>query len=156
MKPRKRYPFLAIILFCFSFCITAQAQSSDSKQDEGRLKTQKTSSTAESKDIIYTKVDVLAGLQSANELESLRRPFMQNFNLNDLAGLGQVQTEIRFVVEKDGSITNIESEGNNKRFNQEAKRAFEKTIKKLKWKPAQLHNEAVRSQLKIPVVMDFP
>jgi protein TonB len=64
---------------------------------------------------------------------------------------GVVSATITFVVEKDGSISNIKITGANADFNQEAERTV-KSIK-TKWTPAQLKGKAVRSSFRMPISM---
>lgn len=98
-------------------------------------------------------VDVEAGFVGG--IETFRSKVLQNFDT------GAVESEsgelikgiITFVVEKDGSITNIKASSSNADFNKEA----EKTIKNIKgkWMPAKLKGQAVRSYFRFPISMQF-
>lgn len=64
-----------------------------------------------------------------------------------------LDTEVVFVVEIDGTLSNVEAEGPNKTFNAEA----ERTIKSIKgkWKPAEVNGKPVRSKFSFPMRMRF-
>ena len=99
-----------------------------------------------------TKVDVEAGFNGG--INSFRAQVVQNFNSEDFDdSSGLMKTTVTFIVEKDGTISNIKANGNNKDFNAEA----EKSIKKIKgkWTPAKLNGEYVRSYFKFPISMQF-
>ena len=69
-------------------------------------------------------------------------------------GTGEVaKTTIIFIVEKDGTISEVKATGPNADFNREAI----KTIKSVKgkWVPAKLNGENVRSYFKFPISMQF-
>lgn len=87
-------------------------------------------------------------------IEGFRNGMIQNFDTSDFEGIDDVlKTKITFVVEKDGSISNIKANGTNKDFNQEAI----KTLKSIhgKWTPAKLNGESVRSYFSFPISMKF-
>lgn len=101
---------------------------------------------------IKTKVDVEANFEEG--IKAFRSKVVQNFDTSDFEGIGdKVTTTITFVVEKDGSISEVKSNGNNTEFNKEA----EKTIKKVKgkWIPAKIDGEPVRSYFRFPISMMF-
>nr|WP_260391327.1 energy transducer TonB [Riemerella anatipestifer] len=66
---------------------------------------------------------------------------------------GLVKAMVTFVVERDGTITNVKAEGQNNMFNKEAEKAI-KSVKG-KWTPAKIKGEAVRSYFRIPVSIKF-
>jgi protein TonB len=87
-------------------------------------------------------------------INSFRTKVVQNFDNNSFEGSGDLmKTTITFIVEKDGSISNIKSKGPNSAFNKEA----EQTIKNIKgkWNPAKLKGENVRSYFNFPISMQF-
>ena len=99
-----------------------------------------------------SKVDVEAGFQGG--INSFRAKVVQNFNTGDFEGSGELmKTMVTFIVEKDGTISNIKANGTDKDFNAEA----ERTIRKIngKWTPAKLKGENVRSYFKFPISMMF-
>lgn len=97
-------------------------------------------------------VDVEAGF--AGGINAFRTRVIQNFNADGFEGSGDLmRTTVTFIVEKDGSISNIKASGKDAAFNSEA----EKTIKKIKgkWTPAKLNGQNVRSYFKFPISMQF-
>lgn len=99
-----------------------------------------------------TKVDVQAGFNGG--IDSFRSKVVQNFSTADFEGTGELmKTTVTFIVEKDGTISNIKANGNDKDFNAEA----ERTIRNIKgkWTPAKLNGEHVRSYFKFPISMMF-
>ena len=58
-----------------------------------------------------------------------------------------------FVVERDGTISNVKAVGANADFNRES----EKVIKSIKgkWNPAKLGGQNVRSYFRFPISMQF-
>ncbi len=66
---------------------------------------------------------------------------------NTLKGL------VSFVVERDGTISDIEVRGSNISFNTEVKNAV-KSIKD-RWKPAKHEGRIVRSKFRIPLTINF-
>ena len=66
---------------------------------------------------------------------------------------GTVKTEVTFVVERDGSITDVKASGPNKDFNAEAIRTV-KSVRN-KWAPAKINGQAVRYRYRLPLTMQF-
>ncbi|MBU4537534.1 MAG: energy transducer TonB [Weeksellaceae bacterium] len=99
-----------------------------------------------------TIVDVEASFNGG--INSFRNKVVNNFNTGDFEGSGEMmRTTVSFIVEKDGTISNIKASGSNSQFNFEA----EKTIRNIKgkWIPAKLNGENVRSYFKFPISMQF-
>lgn len=87
-------------------------------------------------------------------INAFRNQVGKYFDQRDFDGTGELmKTTITFVVEKDGSISSIKANGNDKYFNDEALR----TIKKInaKWIPAQVKGKNVRYAFKMPISMQF-
>lgn len=66
---------------------------------------------------------------------------------------GTLKTEISFIVERDGTLTNIKATGPNSDFNREV----ERTVKSIrnKWMPAKINGEPVKSSYRIPFTMNL-
>ena len=62
-------------------------------------------------------------------------------------------TKLSFVIEPDGTLSNILAEGGNQSFNREVERVT-KSIK-TKWNPAEIKGKKVRSQHYMPIKMGF-
>ena len=95
------------------------------------------------------KADVAADFKGG--INAFRQKVAQGFDTSSIDQSGVVSATITFVVEKDGSISNIKITGANADFNQEA----ERTVKSIrtKWTPAQLKGKAVRSSFRMPISM---
>ncbi|TXF77253.1 energy transducer TonB [Chryseobacterium sp.] len=101
---------------------------------------------------VYDKVDQSS--QFPGGLNAFRQKFQDNFDTSAMdGGEGNIKGEINFVVERDGSITDIKVNGSNSDFNSEAIRAV-KSIRN-KWVPAKVNGQAVRSRYRFPVTMNF-
>lgn len=87
-------------------------------------------------------------------LNAFRDKFLNQFDGSSFDGSGEtLKTTLTFVVEKDGSITNIKADGKDASFNSEAMRAV-KAIRG-KWTAGKLQGSSVRSYFKFPVSMKF-
>lgn len=95
--------------------------------------------------------DVAANFKGG--IDAFRQKVAQNFDTSAVDQEGMVSATITFVVEKDGSISNIKINGSNAEFNREAERTV-KSIK-TKWTPAQLKGKAMRSSFRMPIFMKF-
>ena len=101
---------------------------------------------------IIKDVDVEAAFIGG--LDSFRNKIKENFDGSVMDGTeGVIKTMVTFIVERDGTITNIKADGPNRDFNAEAIRTI-KSVKG-KWNPAKLEGQNVRSYFKIPVSMKF-
>lgn len=100
---------------------------------------------------VYESVDQAAEYPGGTN--SFRTKFSNNFDSGSLEGEGTLKTEITFVVERDGSISQIKATGSNSDFNKEA----EATVKgiKTKWTPGKVNGQPVRSRFRFPVTMNF-
>lgn len=95
------------------------------------------------------KADVAADFKGG--INAFRQKVAQGFDTESIDQSGMVSGIITFVVEKDGSISNIKINGQNSDFNKEAERTV-KSIKQ-KWTPAQLNGKPVRSSFRMPISM---
>lgn len=87
-------------------------------------------------------------------IDSFRGQVSQNFDTSVMDGdEGVVETLVTFVVERDGSISQVKASGKNSDFNKEAERTV-KSIRK-KWTPAKINGTPVRSRFKMPLKMQF-
>ena len=101
---------------------------------------------------VYTEVEQLAEFPGG--INKFRSNVSNNFDTGVMDGdEGVVKTTITFVVERDGSITDVKADGPNKGFNAEAIRTV-KSIKN-KWSPAKINGQAVRYRYRLPVAMQF-
>lgn len=101
---------------------------------------------------VYTEVEQLAEFPGG--INSFRSKVNSSFDTSAMDGdEGTVKTEVTFVVERDGSITDVKASGSNKDFNAEAIRTV-KSIKN-KWAPAKINGQAVRYRFRMPLTMQF-
>ena len=85
--------------------------------------------------------------------QNFRKLIVNNFREKKVKGEGKESCELKFVIERDGSISNITANGSNESFNQEAIRAISKI--KTKWIPATIDGQPVRYRFRIPLNLDF-
>ena len=101
---------------------------------------------------VYTEVEQLAEFPGG--INSFRSKVNSSFDTSVMDGdEGTVKTEVTFVVERDGSITDVKANGSNKDFNAEAIRTV-KSIKN-KWTPAKINGQSVRYRFRMPLTMQF-
>jgi len=102
---------------------------------------------------IYKDVDQSA--EYPGGMGALRKFLGDNFDTSLMeGGEGTLKAKLKFVVEKDGTVSNvtIEEKSPNGDFNSEAMRV----VKKLKkWTPAKRNGESVRSYYSVPFTMNF-
>jgi len=86
-------------------------------------------------------------------INGFRQMFQQNFDQYSVDAEGTVRATVTFVVEKNGTITQINVTGPNKDFNRET----ERTIKSIrgKWRPGKKNGQEVRSRFRMPVALNF-
>lgn len=101
---------------------------------------------------VYTEVEQLAEFPGG--LAAFRKKVFNNFDTSVMDGdEGMVKSEVTFVVERDGSITDVKVTGSNSTMNKEA----ERTVKSIrdKWAPAKINGQAVRYRYRMPISMQF-
>ena len=102
---------------------------------------------------VYESVDQDAEFPGGG-LGAFRNKFVENFDTGAMeGGEGTLKATVSFIVERDGSITDIKVQGGNSDFNQEAIR----TVKSIrtKWKAAKINDQPVRQRYKMPLTMNF-
>lgn len=85
-----------------------------------------------------------------NEFKKL---IMNNFAIENIEGEGKIHCDLYFIIEKDGSITDMKAIGENKSFNTEALNAITKI--KDKWIPATINGVPVRYKFRVPLDFTF-
>lgn len=85
--------------------------------------------------------------------QNFRKLIVDNFREKKVKGEGKESCELKFVIGRDGSISNITANGSNESFNKEAIRAISKI--KTKWIPATIDGQPVRYRFRIPLNLDF-
>lgn len=100
---------------------------------------------------IPTVVDVEANFVGG--VDAFRNKVMNNFDGSGFESGDVMKTTITFIVEKDGTISGIKADGKNADFNSEAMRTIRSI--KVKWVPAKVNGQPVRSYFKFPISMKF-
>ncbi|MBC7556531.1 MAG: energy transducer TonB [Chryseobacterium sp.] len=101
---------------------------------------------------VYDTVDQTSEFPGG--INAFRNKVSGGFDTSVMSGEeGAVKAEVTFVVERDGSITDVKANGPNSDFNAESVR----TIKGIrnKWTPAKINGQAVRSRYRLPLTMQF-
>lgn len=86
-------------------------------------------------------------------IDAFRKEIINNFNIEAIRGKGKIQTTVKFIVEKDGSIIVVKGIGENENFNREAATAVLLTQKK--WEPATKDGLPERAHMSIPLTLNF-
>lgn len=101
---------------------------------------------------IYKRVEKAATFSKGTEV--LQKMIGDNFRARKVASSSQKETcELTFIIDRDGSLTDIKASGSNESFNQEAIRAISKI--KDKWIPAEINGQKVRYRFRVPLTMSF-
>ena len=101
---------------------------------------------------VYDEVEQQADFPGG--INGFRGKVQSNFDGSAMeGGEGTLRTEITFVVERDGSISQVKATGSNSDFNREAERTV-KSIKN-KWTPAKINGQPVRYRFRLPLTMNF-
>jgi protein TonB len=101
---------------------------------------------------VYESVDQEA--EFPGSLNSFRNKIGENFDNSAMeGGEGTLKTTVTFIVERDGSISDVKATGSNSDFNSEAVR----TVKSIrtKWVPAKINGQPVRQRFRLPLTMNF-
>ena len=121
-------------------------QGNQSKRDDSKVVENKVDTN-----IVHTSVDVEADYGNGG-LNGFRAKVVENFDTGAVEGEGKLTTEVRFVVETNGTVSQVKATGANPDFNREA----ERVVRSIKgWKPAKKGGINVRSYYKLPLTMNF-
>ena len=100
---------------------------------------------------IHTTVDEEADYDNGG-LNGFRVKVAENFDSEAVEGEGVLTTTVKFVVETNGTVSQVKATGSNADFNREAERVV-RTIKG--WKPAKKGGVNVGSYYSLPLKMKF-
>ena len=101
--------------------------------------------------VIHTSVDVEADYGNGG-LNGFRAKVAENFDSEAVQGEGMLTTTVKFVVETNGTVSQVKATGSNSDFNREA----ERVVRSIKgWKPAKKGGVNVRSYYSLPLKMKF-
>ena len=65
----------------------------------------------------------------------------------------QLMTTVTFIVEPDGTLSNISAKGENQSFNEEAELAVKAV--QTKWIPSEANGKKIKSRMNFPIKMVF-
>lgn len=101
---------------------------------------------------VYAEVDQSA--EYAGGINAFRKYVGENIDSSNMEGEGQLTVKLRFIVERDGSVSDVKvvQKSGNSDFDSEAVSVVKR---QKKWKPAKLNGENVRSYFSIPITMQF-
>lgn len=98
-------------------------------------------------------IEVEQAAEFPGGINAFRKKFTENLDLSRIEAKGVISSELSFVIEKDGTLTNLKAKGKNAQFNSSIIAAV-KSIK-MKWIPGKLDGYYVRSSFKMPLRMAF-
>ena len=121
-------------------------QGNQSKRDDSKVVENKVDTN-----IVHTSVDVEADYGNGG-LNGFRAKVAENFDSEAVQGEGMLTTTVKFVVETNGTVSQVKATGSNPDFNREA----ERVVRSIKgWKPAKKGGVNVRSYYSLPLKMKF-
>ena len=89
-------------------------------------------------------------------LNVMRNKVSQNFNGSVLKGdEGLIRSDVQFVIDEKGEVSNIKTMGSNEIFNNEAYKAVKLANENITWKPATKDGQPVKYIFKLPLTMVF-
>lgn len=86
-------------------------------------------------------------------INGFRQEVADRFCAGNINPKGKISTRITMVIERDGSVVNVKSEGPDEDFNRQAELAVYLT--EHKWEPARINGYPVRYRLRIPLNLKF-
>lgn len=89
-------------------------------------------------------------------INNFRDQFARTFNLRRINDSGEFSTLVTFMVDVDGSISDVHATGVNQSFNDEATRVVKKVSTGKVWNPTMLDGKPVQSLFKFPLKMNIP
>ena len=89
-------------------------------------------------------------------LTALRNKFSENFDSSKFENTkGMVKGTIYLIISEDGKSYNASYDFDKETFKNEVKKAVEKSLEGVVWKPGTLNGKPVASSLKLPISMTF-
>jgi hypothetical protein len=134
-----------IVLSALVFSCFAQAQEVAGTTELQELDLKKERSE------IFSEVEKPAEFPGG--INVFRQKLLKNFKFRNIASKTSEKCELTFVIERDGTLTDIKASGTNDSFNKEAIRAVSKI--KGKWIPATINGQKVRSRFRVPLNINF-
>lgn len=130
--------------------LTAVLLKTKNLEDLARLKIIKTNTTLEASVTPNVVADKAADYPGG--MNELRKEVSDLFYLGGVySEIKTIRTNVAFIVEKDGSITNVEAQGENFTFNRQAEIALYSVSRK--FSPAIINGNPVRYRFRLPLTM---
>jgi len=98
--------------------------------------------------------DVADKAEYPGGINAFRNNFSQTFKMEKVRGRGQIKSEVRFVIDQQGIITDIITIGDSKSMNKEMERTI-KVMSKTKWIPAKINGQPVKFRFKLPITINI-
>ncbi|WP_175621440.1 energy transducer TonB [Chryseobacterium schmidteae] len=106
------------------------------------------------KDPNEIETELSVGAKFEGGIDAFRNKVMNKFDVSAFQDEASVSTTVTFIVERDGTISGIKTNGKDASFNAEAIRTINAV--KGKWEPGKnKKGESVRSYFKFPITMKF-
>ena len=132
--------------------VLSAVSNQEKAENNSEIPTKKFEHVSEDDQTIFDEVEFKAEFPGG--IGALRKSFGDYLDTSQMIDQsGKLETEISFIIEKDGSISNITATGNNEVFNKEALRTI-KSIRS-KWSPAKINAVKVRSSFKTKFSMNI-
>lgn len=100
---------------------------------------------------VYSEVEQAAEFPGG--INEFRNIFTKNFDSSKIKTAGNFLANVAFIIEKDGTISDLKAEGSNAVFNLEVIKAIKSV--KTKWASGKMNGEFVRTRFRLPVKMNF-
>lgn len=103
-----------------------------------------------------SKIDSQTDAEFPGGLNTFRDKFSKEFDTSRLENTkGMIKGTINIIVSEDGKNYNASYDFDNEIFKNEVKKAVEKSLEGVVWKPGTLNGKPVASSLKLPIAMTF-
>lgn len=130
--------------------LTAVLLKTKNLEDLGRLRIIKTNTAPEAPVVPTVTPDKAADYPGG--INQLRKEISDLFYLGGVySEIKTIKTNVAFIVEKDGTITNVDAKGDNFTFNRQAEIALYSVSKK--FFPAVVNGNPVRYRFRLPLTM---
>lgn len=110
-----------------------------------------------SEDFSVDNSDIISSVEEMADypggIPAFRNEVSNNFDAEAINGDGIFRCEITFVIERDGSFSEVKAAGNNEDFNRQAELAVYLTEKK--FTPGKMNGVPVRSRFRMPLSLSF-
>jgi len=130
--------------------LTAVLLKTKNLEDLRKLRIIKTNAAPEAALLSNVTTDKAADYPGG--INELRKEISDLFYLGGVySEIKTIKTNVAFIVEKDGTITNVEAEGDNFTFNRQAEIALYSVTKR--FSPAVINGNPVRYRFRLPLTM---